>query len=559
MAAVQQRVLNWLYSVLTSEYHDVNRTYADVAQVLSHYSSLTPRTEVYTYENGASALLLQLSGTLPVAFRGATYRFPLALWIPHAYPQEAPIIYVTPTEGMMIRAGQHIDPQGRVYHPYLVAWAQFWDKSNLLDLLVVLRDVFAKEPPVIARRPRVPPSSLPESLTTPPPIPPLPRDIIASPSHASTNEASGASYHPPPPKNHTVAQTQLPGPAYADIRASGPPLPPLPAEISRLNNQRPPSVSSHATEQSASYESFQRSGSKYQTAAPLPPQPTEQQMQRSSTFSHNPSSNIYRPETQARSSTVIRHSSQFYETQAPVNGPKQTPPPYANARQAHLPQSQPWQHAPHPPPSQATSKPPPPPDLLDEPLTGSVPPTSRSSMPAPPIPPNPEKDLLLHRLAQTLHAQRQQSIAQTESSLSGLQAQHSAMLSALSAMQAEISSLDTLSQALASNTSILQSSLVKADKTIEDSQHRTPPAVDEILVAPTVVGNQLYELVAEERALGDALFVLGQAVERGRVTAPAFVKTTRGMAREWFLKKALVKKIGKGMGLDTGSSLGYQP
>ncbi len=81
---VQQHVLNWLYSVLTSvciisslllifvslvflrrsnlqtgthrlinlrfpqEYHDVNRTYNDVAQALSQYSSLSPRTDVHS-------------------------------------------------------------------------------------------------------------------------------------------------------------------------------------------------------------------------------------------------------------------------------------------------------------------------------------------------------------------------------------------------------------------------------------------------------------------------------------------------------------------------------
>jgi len=80
---VQQHVLNWLYSILTSvskkrtfaaiwqrvqslesqtvtanpsssssprsqEYHDVNRTYNDVAQALSQYPSLTPRTDVHS-------------------------------------------------------------------------------------------------------------------------------------------------------------------------------------------------------------------------------------------------------------------------------------------------------------------------------------------------------------------------------------------------------------------------------------------------------------------------------------------------------------------------------
>lgn len=125
------------------------------------------------------------------------------------------------------------------------------------------------------------------------------------------------------------------------------------------------------------------------------------------------------------------------------------------------------------------------------------------------------------------------------------------MLATLAAMNQEIHALEQLSAVLTTNTTILHASLHDADKVIENSQGRAPPGVDEILVAPTVVGNQLYELVSEERSLGDALFVLGRAVERGRVGAGVFAKATRGLAREWYLKKALVKKIGRGMGLIT--------
>lgn len=183
---------------------------------------------------------------------------------------------------------------------------------------------------------------------------------------------------------------------------------------------------------------------------------------------------------------------------------------------------------------------------MDEPLTLAIP---TSDVPAPPIPPNPEKDALLHQLAQTLHTMRIRSREHNESSLQGLQAQRTAMLNSLETLQSDLSSLSSLSALLSSNTSILQSSLHRADAVIESSARQEPPAIDELLVAPTVVGNQLYDLVAEERALGDAIFVLGRAVERGRVAPATFAKMTRSLAREWFLKKALVKKIGRGMGL----------
>lgn len=106
-----------------------------------------------------------------------------------------------------------------------------------------------------------------------------------------------------------------------------------------------------------------------------------------------------------------------------------------------------------------------------------------------------------------------------------------------------------LSNLLNSNSNILHDALRKADGVIEGSRSHPVTDVDELLVAPTVVSNQLYTLVAEERALGDAIFMLGRAVERGRISPTVFAKMTRSLAREWYLKKALVRKIGEGMGL----------
>lgn len=123
------------------------------------------------------------------------------------------------------------------------------------------------------------------------------------------------------------------------------------------------------------------------------------------------------------------------------------------------------------------------------------------------------------------------------------------MLNTLHKIQADTNALGALSNVLSSNTSDLQSSLKEADTVIANSRRQAPPAIDELLVAPTVVGNQLYDVVAEERALGDAIFMLGRAVERGRIAPAVFAKNTRSLAREWYLKKALAKKIGRGMGL----------
>ncbi|KAI0446915.1 UEV domain-containing protein [Xylaria telfairii] len=544
---VQQHVLNWLYSVLTSEYHDVNRTYNDVAQALSQYPSLSPRTDVHTFDSGASALLLHLSGTIPVVFRGTTYRFPISIWVPHAYPREPPLGYVTPTDAMMVRPGQHVDPQGRVYHPYLVRWAEFWDKSSILDFLAILRDIFAKEPPVVSRQQLRPAQQQSVPSPTPPPVPPLPPDMARpSPQPTQSPRPSDPRPPPPPPKGSDLPQV-VPTPV---VRSDGPPLPPLPRQEV---HQQPAQYNANQPGQQVVPQANRLS--RYDTAPPLPPQgpqphaqpppnppvqaqphaytqpppnlPYHSQQQRPGYPQDVPPANSQQPQDHRRLSYVSGTSD---------------PPSYRGGPPPN------WQQpAPQQPPPQPVAKPPPPPDLMDEPLTLSLP--SPSNIPAPPIPPNPEKDALLRQLASTLYSMRQRARQQNESSLAGLSAQRTAMLTALQNIQADSAALTPLSNLLASNTMVLQSSLQEADAVITNSTTHQPPAIDDLLVAPTVVGNQLYDVVAEERALGDAIFVLGRAVERGRISPAVFAKTTRGLAREWYLKKALARKIGRGMGL----------
>jgi ESCRT-I complex subunit TSG101 len=76
------------------------------------------------------------------------------------------------------------------------------------------------------------------------------------------------------------------------------------------------------------------------------------------------------------------------------------------------------------------------------------------------------------------------------------------------------------------------------------------PPIDEVLVAPTVVGKQLYDLVSEERGIQQAIYALQAALVKGIIGVDTWSRHTRSLAREAFLKRALIRKIGKGMGLE---------
>lgn len=164
---------------------------------------------------------------------------------------------------------------------------------------------------------------------------------------------------------------------------------------------------------------------------------------------------------------------------------------------------------------------------------------------------------MLHTLAQKLYEIRQQEAAKHATTLQSLAAQRDALNNALHNLQQESSQLSALQSTLNSNTAALNQSLSQADQLIRKVPSLTPPSIDDLLVAPTVVANQLYDLVAEEKALGDAIFNLGRAVEKGRIEPQLFVKMVRGLARELFSKKMLIRKCARGMGLDDGREEGY--
>ena len=65
-----------------------------------------------------------------------------------------------------------------------------------------------------------------------------------------------------------------------------------------------------------------------------------------------------------------------------------------------------------------------------------------------------------------------------------------------------------------------------ADKVLEEAKRRKVPGVDEVLVAPTVVAGQLYQAVAEQRAIEDCRNVLGKALDRGRIGGNVWAKVS---------------------------------
>ena len=567
--------------IINQEYRDPQRTYSDAARTLAAYPTLSPRTEVYTAENGSSSLLLTLSGTVTASFKGTTYRYPIKLWVPQSYPQEAPIVFVAPGKEMLVRPGQHVGVDGRVYHPYLRDWTGMRDRASLAEFLGYLQQVFNREPPGISRAPQQqfqrpigqtpPPQSASGASSGPPQLPPKQRTGSVEP----VEMPSGSMPPPRPPKPGESTTHAYPQRTDSRSARDGPPLPPLPHERpaqqhtpqpypnGRSTASRPVShmisppptqnhhggrpQSMHAQgpyQQPLQYDQLriQRGESPVSPVSPSPgytrpvdnrgSHPPPQPQLHGQPYQYGPPGHLQAPQ-------------QWQQPPQSTNNYQRGPPNHQYPPYQQYPQQQ----APQP---QQPQKPAPPPDLLSDPFDVALPGPNADQppAPAPPIPPNPEKEHLLHALSATLVAQAHAKVNQNLSAIAPLQAQHEALLSAHQRLEAEIRQLDQLSATLASNEEILHKSIADCDAVISGAKRKPQPNIDEVLVAPTMVAQQLWTVCSEEAGCKEAMYVLQKALDRGRITGPDFVRQMRSLGREAFGKMVVARKAGRGMGLD---------
>lgn len=105
-----------------------------------------------------------------------------------------------------------------------------------------------------------------------------------------------------------------------------------------------------------------------------------------------------------------------------------------------------------------------------------------------------------------------------------LRAQQAALNTALSKIKQEISQLNSLESLLDSNEQILHQAMRDADNVLENAKQRNVPAVEDVLVAPTVVAGQLYDVVIEEKVLEESRGIVGKALDRGRIDGDVWAK-----------------------------------
>ncbi|OCH95529.1 UEV-domain-containing protein [Obba rivulosa] len=613
MSTTESLTHKWLrQNVQTYQHKDT--VFADVDTALARYITIRPKTDVYTYDDGRTQLLLCLHGLLPIQFRGAAYNIPVAIWITREYPRQPPIAYVVPTNDMLVRSGKHMDVSGRCQIDYLRDWERKSEGRSLVALLEAMQDVFSREPPVYAKpkalvspqpQPAQPHASGTDYAARPPPPIPgahTPTEHNTPPPPAGSPRHDGRPRLPakpvvsamgPSPGPSTTSSNIPPGHRYPDSRSESPnsllnpslplrPPPPLPqhshvdSSVTRVGNTSiPPTYTPRQF--GSTFNGVPSSAGTFDTTSPETPVranltiqdqrsvvQTPQQYGPSSVVPGNPSALAYvGPNATVPSDPTVQHQVYSLPVSPAEGAPAQppypgapppfvtlqptayfppnsyaaplhaAPPPPSYISQAHVPASQ----IPRPAP------PVPPPDLLDgdEPQVTASPVSLLHS--APPRPPNPE----LLRLHTQVHDKLSSELASLTHAMGldaeRLRAMQADLLAGEPALRDEMARLEAVRDVCRGVAARFGAVVDAGARNVAELRRKGDPEVDELVCSTTIVYNQLVDLVAEDNAIEDTVYHLHRALNTGRINLERFLRTTRVLAEEQFLKRALIEKI----------------
>jgi len=154
---------------------------------------------------------LAIRGTLPVAYRNSTFNIPVLIVYYEGYPMRPPVVQVTPTPDMMIKANEFVREDGVVVSDIIKRWNVQCNSKILIEDLIAM---FAFKMPVFARNSG---AAVPPPVQSQQPLPSYQSPPQQSlPSYQSPPQQSLPSYQSPPQQSLPSYQSppQQPFPSY---------------------------------------------------------------------------------------------------------------------------------------------------------------------------------------------------------------------------------------------------------------------------------------------------------------------------------------------------------
>ncbi|XP_040563838.1 tumor susceptibility gene 101 protein [Lepeophtheirus salmonis] len=139
-------------SKATNNYRYSDCIKKDVRYVLNSYPGLSPELDNFVFNDGSEKKLLNLKGTIPVKYKGASYNIPVCFWLPEDYPHNPPMAFVKPTPDMEIKVSEKVDSDGKISLRILTTWKED-PEASVNALITACITAFGRNPPVFSKPP----------------------------------------------------------------------------------------------------------------------------------------------------------------------------------------------------------------------------------------------------------------------------------------------------------------------------------------------------------------------------------------------------------------------
>ncbi|KAJ3035579.1 hypothetical protein HDV00_003642 [Rhizophlyctis rosea] len=106
-----------------------------------------------------------------------------------------------------------------------------------------------------------------------------------------------------------------------------------------------------------------------------------------------------------------------------------------------------------------------------------------------------------------------------------------------------LSKLADEQQRISTNSAILEEKNKEIEGVVEELKGMGEVNPDDVVLGRGVGGVQVFEVVADEYAIDDAVYCLSNALSREVIGLQVFMKHVRTLARDQFMRRALIKKI----------------
>lgn len=166
---------------------------------------------------------------------------------------------------------------------------------------------------------------------------------------------------------------------------------------------------------------------------------------------------------------------------------------------------------------------------------------------APVRPMNPELMRLHESVRQKILAELQSFSSTVNEDAERLRATQTSLLHGEPAIRDEMARLVAVRDVCKSVADRMRATVQAGEANVQELKRKGDPEVDEMVCSTAIVYNQLINLVAEDNAIEDTIYHLHRALNSGRIDLDRFIKTTRVLAEEQFMKRALIQKITSGI------------